>query len=80
MLIPQDALSKARSRQGCQAASLAELRRQLANPSNLRDGHRQRLLDLARRLARVQALGDEYCRVELSGAASAGLSQYVEVV
>ena len=45
---------------------LAELRRRLANPSNVTDGCRQRLVNLARQLARVQALGDEYTRVELS--------------
>ena len=41
---------------------LAELRRRLANPSVVDDGQRQRLLDLARSVARVRALRDEYGR------------------
>ena len=45
---------------------LAELRRDLARPSRLDDGRRQRLLDLAQRVTRVQALGAEYSRVSLS--------------
>ena len=53
--------------------SLAELRRHLANPSSMSDGHRQRLSELARRLARVQALGGEYVRVGLSEQARAAL-------
>ena len=45
---------------------LAELRRDLARPSRLDDGRRQRLLDLAQRVARVQDLGGDYSRVSLS--------------
>ena len=56
-------------------AGLAELRRQLADPSTLSDGNRQRLLELARRLARVQALGGEYVRVGLSDEATAALTE-----
>ena len=50
------------------------MRRRLSDPSSLSDGNRQRLAELARRLARVQALGDEYVRVEFSGAAMAALA------
>jgi hypothetical protein len=63
MLIPQTAQCKLRGWQGGPPVALAELRRQLASASALSGGHRWRLLDLARRLARVQALGDEYARV-----------------
>lgn len=73
MLIPQEARSGAHGRQGGRRASLAELRRHMAEPSTMDDGHRQRLLELARRLARVQALGDEYSRVTLSEHAAAAL-------
>jgi hypothetical protein len=66
MLIPQTAESGKGGRQGSPPLTLAELRRALAKPSVLDDGHRRRLLDLAQRLARVQALGDEYARVRLS--------------
>ena len=58
---------------GCVRANLAELRRQLAEPSRMSDGSRQRLLELARRLARVQAMGDEYVRVGLSDYAAEAL-------
>ena len=50
-------------RQGRRKATLAELRHRLANPSSLEDGHRQRLRELTDRLARVQAMGDQYARV-----------------
>jgi hypothetical protein len=71
MLISQQDRSEARRRQGSPRIDFAQLRRQLASPSEIPDGHRQRLLELAGRLARVRALGDEYCRVELSDAAAA---------
>jgi hypothetical protein len=74
MLIPQNAQCEANQRQGCRENALAGLRRNLANPSALSDGHRQRLLELSRRLARVQALGDEYSRVVLSDAAQAAVN------
>ncbi len=70
MLIPQRRQCEANQRQGGRVVSLAELRRHLSDPSSIDGGHRQRLLELARRLARVQALGDEYARVQVS--------QYVE--
>jgi hypothetical protein len=75
MLITQEAQGKAPRPQGCVRTSLAELRSQLADPASLSDGNRQRLLDLVRRLARVQALGDEYVRVDLSDGALRAASQ-----
>ena len=71
MLVPQQAQRETGRWQGSPRISFAQLRRQLANPSQVPDGHRQRLQDLAKRLARVKALGDEYSRVELSDAAAA---------
>jgi len=53
------------------------MRRRLAEPSNLCDGYRQRLLELSQRLARVQALGDEYARVEFSGYASSAIAAHL---
>jgi hypothetical protein len=52
--------------QGRPETDLAELRRLLAVPSAMTERHRQRLVDLAGRLARVRALGDEYLRVDFS--------------
>jgi len=69
MLISQQAKRQAPVPQGSGRAKLAELRDQLTDPSSLSDGNRQRLLELARRLARVQALGDEYVRVGFSDSA-----------
>jgi len=74
MLVSQQAESGTTGSQGSGRASLAELRRQLADSSSLSDGNRQRLVDLARRLVRVQALGDEYVRVEFSHVAMAALA------
>ena len=73
MLISQQAQGEPPRLHGSGRASLAELRRQLANPSCMSDGNRQRLLELARRLARVQALGDEYVRVGFSEQVEAAL-------
>ena len=70
MLISQKAHGDSSDGHGSQHLSLAELRDQLSEPSTLSDGHRQRLLELVRRLERVQALGDEYSRVELSPSAT----------
>ncbi|HAU38078.1 MAG TPA: hypothetical protein DCX07_10235 [Phycisphaerales bacterium] len=75
MLVPQTAQWELDGRQGSRAASLSELRRQLAEPTRIQDGHRQRLLDLVCRLARVQALGGEYARVAFSDAATAALKR-----
>jgi len=66
-------------RQGRLPADLAELRHLLARPSQLTDGHRQRLLDLARRVARVQALGGEYRRVSLSDVAAKAADPNIEI-
>lgn len=66
MLISRKAPRGAAGGQGRSAVGLAELRTSLCDTSHLGDGHRQRLLELAQRLARVQALGDEYARVGLS--------------
>jgi len=73
MLISQRGASRQTGGQGRPPVSLADLRRQLASPSAHADARRQRLLELARRLARIQALGDEYARVELSADAKAAL-------
>ena len=73
MLIPQDARREPTRRQGGRRAGLADLRQSLARPSALRDAHRQRLLDLAQRTARIRALGGEYAGIELSEFALAAL-------
>ena len=75
MLISQEARCRDGRRQGSPAGRLAELRRQLARPTRFSEGNRQRLLDLARRLAAVQALGDGYVRVEFSEHALEALGQ-----
>lgn len=79
MLIPQQAVSQAQHRHGRLRMSLAELRSQLAVPSSLGEGHRQRLLELAQRVARVQALGDEYARVGMSDVAAEAVTQLAAV-
>jgi hypothetical protein len=73
MLIPQTVQCELRGRQGRPHPTFAELRRELAMPSTLSGGHRRRLLDLARQLARVQTLGDGYARVCLSPQARAAV-------
>ncbi len=75
MLIPRRARCDRRGRHGSLAVSLAELRRDLKEPSALSDRHRLCLLDLAGRLARVQALGDEYAAVELSEYVTAAMER-----
>ncbi len=75
MLISQEVQSQAFGPQGSGRGGLAELRRQLAEPSALNDGNRQRLLELARRLARVRSLGDEYVRVDFSDSAMDALAE-----
>jgi hypothetical protein len=74
MLISQQAQSETGRWQGSPRISFAQLRRQLANPSEISDGHRQRLQELAKRLARVKALGGGYSRVELSEQAAAAIA------
>lgn len=76
MLTSQAARSGSRNRQGRRSVHLAELRGRIAHPPRLRDGDRQRLADLARRLARVQALGGEYARVGFSDEAQAVVNSY----
>ena len=66
MLISQSAQGGPAGTNGLASVDIAELRRQLANPSTVSDATRQRLLQLARRLARVRALRDEYLRVDFS--------------
>jgi hypothetical protein len=73
MFIPQGRDGESDGRHGGRKVSLAELRCRLDRPSSLDDGHRQRLLDLAQCLARVQALGDDFGRVKFSRDASAAL-------
>lgn len=75
MPISSEAQCDLQARQGGRTNGIAELRRQLARPSQLTDGHRQRLLDLATRLKRVQALGGEYRRVTLSDFATTALHE-----
>jgi hypothetical protein len=78
MLIPQKARQVAQG-QGCPDVTFADLRRSLANPQALSEGHRQRLLELSQRLRRVQALGGEHHPVSMSEQAQAALAQYVSV-
>ena len=65
MLISQS-YSESDGGQGSSPTNFAELRSLLGHPVDMGDAHRQRLMVLARRLARVRALGDEYNRVDLS--------------
>jgi len=66
MLATQRPVSGSSGGQGSLRAILAELEHQSRAPSSSEDGLRQRLLVLARRLGRVQALGDEYAGISLS--------------
>ncbi len=73
MLISQS-LSEPAAGQGSPPMDFAELRRGLSVPSGMDDGHRQRLVDLVQKLARVRALGGEYLQVEFSEYAAEKLS------
>lgn len=73
MLFPQDAPCEAGGGQGGPGVTLAELRSRLECPSQLEDGHRQRLQELARRLRRIQALGESFAGIELSPFAAGAL-------
>jgi hypothetical protein len=75
MLISQQAQGGMPQPNGSAPGHLAELRRQLADPSSVSDGSRQRLRELARRLTRVRALGGEYGRVGFSDSARTALAQ-----
>ena len=67
-------------RQGCRKVSLAELRCALASPSDLSEHCRQRLVDLAKRLHRIQGLEDQYTQVELSDYVTAAMDRAVLTV
>ena len=79
MFVPQGKRSEAR-RHGCSAASLSELRSSLATPSAVSSGHRQRLLELAQRLERVQSLGGDWADVEMSEYVAAAMERDAAVV
>ena len=80
MLIPAEAVGESCGRHGGRRTNFAELRRRLASPSSLDQGQRQRLLELARSVARVQARGDEYGRVQVSEYVSVASDPYVTSV
>ena len=65
MLISQS-LSEPEGGHGRPPMDFAELRRWMAESPSMEEGYRQRLVVLARRLARIRALGDEYLRVNFS--------------
>ena len=67
-------------RQGCRDVSLADLRCAVASPSDLSESCRQRLVDLARRLHRIQGLEDEYTQVELSEYVTVAMDRAVVAV
>jgi hypothetical protein len=66
--------------QGCSAADFAQLRRQLDDPASLDGRGRQRLMELARRLARVRAMGDKYLRVTFSENSEHAISEVMHTV
>ena len=80
MLISQEAKRGPQGVQGRHPIGLVELRQRLERPSDINDGHRQRLLDLAQRVARVQSLGGAYRRVSLSARAMTAIDQHIAVV
>jgi len=80
MLVSQRPVRGSRRGQGCLRAALVELQCRGADPSRGEDGLRQRLQALARRLARVQALGNEYARVTFSEDAQDVLRQRAPAV
>lgn len=71
MLTSQQVHREANTEQGRSQAPLDELRDHLARPTAMDEANRQRLMVLANRLARVQALGGEFCRVAFSPEAAA---------
>ena len=75
MLCPQKVRCKAAGGNGISAIGFDELRKKLANETSLSDAHRQRLLDIGKRLARVQAYGTEYAGISLSPMAAAVVEQ-----
>lgn len=80
MLVSQRPVSEPHDKHGCFRAVLTELRRQGAAPSQCPDGLRQRLLVLARRLARVRSLGNEYSRIGFSEHVQALLGEQAPAV
>ena len=74
MLILQQAQGTPGGRQGTSSGGLAELRAELAQAPPLSATARQRLAELARRVARVQALGDEFAGIALSPMATAAVA------
>lgn len=66
MLIPHRAGADVPDEHGCPSFGVSDLRARLMDPTDLDVRDRQRLMSLANRLARVQALGGEYARVEFS--------------
>jgi len=79
MLIPRRAKCGTRNRHGGRDVSLAEVRRLVVAPLAMNERHRQRLLNLAQRLARVRALGDEYAGIELSEYVTAAMERHAVV-
>lgn len=79
MLITQEVKS-GRPGQGSLGSSLSQLRQQLASPENMTDDSRQRLLELDRRLTRLETLGDGRIRVAFSESAASALTSIGAVV
>lgn len=75
MLDSQKAQGGLNRRHGRRPVSLAELRSRLAGPLGFEGDHQQRLHELSQRLARVQALGIEYARLELSEFAATAMDR-----
>ncbi len=65
---------------GSGPASLAELRCALASPSGLSESCRQRLVELEKRLHRIQGLEDKYTRVEMSEYVTSAMDRCVLTV
>ncbi len=67
-------------RDGSLPVKLADLRRRLEAPSKLEDEDRERLLELTKRVSRVQAFGGAYNRVSLSSHVSTAMDESAVVV
>ena len=80
MFVSQGLSGGSIGQQGRCRPDLAELRNRLAGPSQLDNGHRRRLLELANRLECVQALGDDFARLELSEHVMAAMERGVATV
>ena len=66
MLVSQRPVNGSDGKHGRFRTVFMELQRRGAAPLDFEDGLRQRLLVLARRLARVRSLGNEYARLSFS--------------